>query len=105
MASIYAINKGINEPVKFKGLQAQYIWYLAGGLVVLLLTFAGLYVAGVNAFLCLGLIGGAGAFLFTKVYRMSRAYGQYGLMKKTARRMLPDAIRIKTRGCFIIKTK
>ena len=30
--SVYKINKGINKPIEFKGLKAQYIWYLGGGL-------------------------------------------------------------------------
>lgn len=32
--SVYQINKGINKPIEFKGLKAQYIWYLGGGLVI-----------------------------------------------------------------------
>jgi hypothetical protein len=38
--SVYQINKGINKPIEFKGLKAQYIWYLCGGLVALLILFA-----------------------------------------------------------------
>ena len=38
--SVYQINKGINKPIEFKGLKAQYIWYLGGGLVALLILFA-----------------------------------------------------------------
>ncbi|HMT97439.1 MAG TPA: DUF4133 domain-containing protein, partial [Ferruginibacter sp.] len=30
--SVYQINKGINRSIEFKGLKAQYIWYLGGGL-------------------------------------------------------------------------
>ena len=33
MATVYYINKGINKPIVFKGLKAQYIGYLAVGLV------------------------------------------------------------------------
>jgi len=99
--SIYNINKGVNEPVKFKGLKAQYIWYLGGGLVILLVIFAILYMVGVNAFICIGIIGGAGTYLFVKVYKMSNTYGEYGIMKKTARRMLPDVIRNNSRKHFI----
>jgi len=99
--TVYSINKGVNEPVKFKGLQAQYIWYLGGALVGLLLLFAILYLVGVNTFLCVGLIGAGGTLAFTKIYRMSKTYGQYGLMKKTASRMLPTAIRFKSRVQFI----
>jgi len=28
MSSVYKINKGINKPIEFKGLKAQYIAYL-----------------------------------------------------------------------------
>ncbi len=37
--SVYRINKGINNPIGFKGLKAQYIWYLGGGLICLLIFF------------------------------------------------------------------
>ena len=35
--SVYQINKGINRSIEFKGLRAQYIWYLGGGVVALLI--------------------------------------------------------------------
>ncbi len=66
--SVYSINKAINKPVEFKGLKAQYIWYLAGGLVLLLIFFAILYICGINAFICLGLIALLGAGLFMQVF-------------------------------------
>jgi hypothetical protein len=62
--SIYKINKGINKSIEFKGLKAQYIWYLGGGLVVLLILFAIMYIIGINAFFCVGFILIAGTFLF-----------------------------------------
>jgi hypothetical protein len=46
MSSVYNINKGINQPIEFKGLKAQYIWWLCGGLVCLLILFAVTYVSG-----------------------------------------------------------
>ena len=51
--SVYTINKGINKPIEFKGLKAQYIGYLAAGLIGLLILFAALYISGVNTFVCL----------------------------------------------------
>lgn len=99
--SVYQINKGINQPLTFKGLKAQYIWYLGGGLVVLLVLFAALYLIGVNTFIILIVIGAAGTFLFTKVYKLSKTYGQYGMMKKAAKRMLPEAIRCSSRKIFM----
>jgi glucan phosphoethanolaminetransferase (alkaline phosphatase superfamily) len=91
--SVYQINKGINKPIEFKGLKAQYIWYLGIGLVLLLLVFAIMYIAGLNIFICLVIIFSAGAALFMQVYKMSRTYGQYGLMKKVARKAVPEVIK------------
>lgn len=99
--SVYRINKGVNEPIKFKGLKAQYIWYLGGGLLGLLLLFAILYMVGTNTFVCLGIIGAGGAYLFSKVYKMSNTYGEHGLMKKGAYRLLPKVIKFRTRKEFI----
>ena len=98
---VYTINKGVNRPVEFRGLKAQYIWWLAGGLVGLLALFAGMYIAGVNAFVCLGIIGMAGLVLFSQVYRMSRKYGEYGLMKKWAARKVPILLRSGSRKIFL----
>jgi hypothetical protein len=101
MNSVYKINKGINKAIEFKGLKAQYIVYLAIGLLTLLILFAILYVAGVNTFVCLTLIAFLGTGLFVVVYRMSDKYGQYGLLKKTAKRSIPVYLIIRSRKKFI----
>lgn len=93
MSSVYQINKGINKPIEFKGLKAQYIWYLGGGLVALLILFAVLYICGVNIFFCLFLILCIGLALFMYVYKLSRTYGEYGLMKKMAKKAVPKVIK------------
>ncbi|MDI3321367.1 DUF4133 domain-containing protein [Pinibacter soli] len=102
-ASIYTINKGANADVEFKGLRAQYIWYLAGGLLCLLVLFAVMYVVGVNTYVCLIIIVGLGALLFTQVYRMSKTYGAYGLMKRSAKKKVPKVIKCNSRRMFIKK--
>lgn len=99
-ASVYQINKGINKPIEFKGLKAQYIAYLATGLIGLLLLFAVLYIVGVNMFVCLALTAILGTLLFMTVYRMSDKYGQHGLLKKMASRSIPDFIRCTSRRAF-----
>ncbi len=99
--SVYQINKGINKPIEFKGLKAQYIWYLGGGLLALLILFAVLYICGVNTFICLGLILFLGAILFLYVYRLSHKYGQYGMMKSLAKTSIPTCIKSYTRKVFI----
>src|SRR5258708_14185290 len=100
-SSIYKINKGINKPIEFKGLKAQYIAYLGAGLIALLILFAILYIVDVNMFICLAIIGTLGVVLFMTVYRMSDKYGQYGLLKKLAKRSIPDSIVGTTRKLFI----
>lgn len=99
--SVYNINKGINKPIEFKGLKAQYIGYLGAGLVVLLVLFSILYITGVNMFICLGLILILGTILFVFVYKISHQYGQYGLMKKAARRSVPLQVLCASRRLFI----
>jgi hypothetical protein len=91
--SVYQINKGINKSIEFKGLKAQYIWYLGGGLVGLLILFALLYLIGINMFICLGLIIILTTALFMYVYKLSRTYGEYGLMKKMAQKAVPKIIK------------
>lgn len=106
MGSVYQINKGINKAIEFRGLKAQYIGYLAGGLVVLLISFAVLYICGVNTYFCVILIGGSGTVLVMTVFRMSHKYGQYGLLKKNAKRGLPDYLKFRSRKLFInLKSK
>lgn len=91
--SVYHINKCINKSVEFKGLKAQYIWYLGGGLVVLLIVFAILYITGVNVYFALVLIISAGTGLFIFIYRLSNKYGEHGISKHLARRQIPSCIK------------
>lgn len=91
--SVYQINKGINKPIEFKGLKAQYIWYLGGGLVALLIFFAIIYICGINVFICLALIVSLSTALFMYVYKLSRTYGEFGLMKKAAKKAVPKVIK------------
>src|SRR3982751_2472788 len=103
MSRGYQINKGINKPIEFKGLKAQYIWYLGGGLLGLLILFAILYICGINTFVCLGTIILLGTSLFLYVSRLSHQYGEYGLMKKIAKKRIPKVIKVYSRKQFIKK--
>ena len=93
MSNRYAINKGVNQPIEFRGLKSQYIWWLAMGLALLVLLFSLLYICGVHVITCLVVVFALGTALFVWVYKMSNRYGQYGLMKKTARKYVPDVIK------------
>ncbi len=101
MASVYKINKGINKPVEFKGLKAQYIWYLGGGLVGLLIIYAAMYLCKVNTYVCLIIIIGLATGLFMYIYKLSNKYGEHGIMKKAAERGVPKVIKIQSRKIFM----
>ena len=101
MSSLYTINKGINKPIEFKGLKAQYIWYLAIGLLVLLVLFAVLYILSVNSYLCVMITGALGMGWFALIYHLSHTYGRYGLMKKCAHQLVPKIIKVRSRKIFI----
>jgi xanthosine utilization system XapX-like protein len=101
--SVYQINKGINQSIQFKGLKAQYIWYLGGGVIVLMILFAILYIAGVPSFMCIAIIGISGTLWVLKIYKMSHKYGEYGMMKALAKRQVPKAVKCRSRKVFMMK--
>ena len=101
--SVYQINKGINKSIEFKGLKAQYIWYLGGGVVALLIVFAVMYLIGLPTFLCVGIILTTGTLLVMKIYKMSNKYGEHGLMKAIARKQIPKLIKSGSRKIFMKK--
>ncbi|MNK11815.1 hypothetical protein D3C87_298640 [compost metagenome] len=100
--SVYQINKGINKSIEFKGLRAQYIWYLGAGIIALLILFAIMYVIGLPSFLCIGIIVIAGTGLVFKIYGMSNKYGEHGMMKAMARSSIPKVVKNNSRKVFIM---
>lgn len=100
MGTVYQINKGLNRPISFKGLQAQYIAYLGIGLVLLLVGFALGYILGLPLLLLLPLTGMLGAGLFTVVNTLSKRFGRDGLMKFLAARRMPKYLWFNSRRLF-----
>ncbi len=103
--SIYKINKGINTAIEFRGLKAQYIWYLGATVLILMILFATLYLIGVNHYVCIALTGILGIISINKIYTMSKRYGVHGLSKLMAKRLMPDVIKTKSRLVFMKKSK
>src|ERR1035438_4820001 len=103
MNSIYKINKGINASLEFKGLKAQWIWYLGAGLVGLMILFAVMYIIGITSFVCVGLILISVTLLFMYVYKLSNTYGEHDLKKKIAKRSIPKTVTCNSRKMFICK--
>jgi hypothetical protein len=100
MGSIYQINKGVSKPIVFKGLKAQYIAYLAIGLVLLLLSFAILFISGLSLLVVLPVILILGSVLFMVTFRLSHRFGEHGLMKFMAKKGLPKYLRFSSRRIF-----
>ncbi len=92
MNSVYQINKGVGKPIVFKGLKGQWIAWLCGGLLILLLLFALCYIAGMALVVCVAFVVLAGAMLFYMVYKFNNKYGEHGLMKEMAKRVTPKRI-------------
>lgn len=98
--SVYTINKGINKSIEFKGLKAQYIWYFAAGMLILMILFVLLYLMGFHSYFCLVFILVTGTILLVKVYGWSNTYGEHGMMKAIARRKMPKLIKNHSRITF-----
>lgn len=101
--SVYQINKGINKSIEFKGLKAQYIWYLGGVVVGLMIVFAVLFIIGINQYVCIGIVGVAGFISVTRIFRMSKKYGEHGLMKAMAKKLVPEVVKSNDRKVFFKK--
>jgi len=99
--SVYHINKGINKSIEFRGLKAQYIWYLGGGVIFLLIVFAAMYISGIPSFICIAVIALAGTVLVIKIYSLSNKYGEHGMMKAIARRSIPGRVTCHSRKIFL----
>ncbi|NLR67905.1 DUF4133 domain-containing protein [Chitinophaga varians] len=102
---VFEINKGVNKEIEFRGLKAQYVAYLAAGLVGLLILFAAAYIAGVPVYFIIPTVGILGFLLFTYVYKFSHKYGAHGLMKKIAFGKVPTAIVCRDRKIFTSLSK
>lgn len=98
---VYRIHKKINQSMEFRGLKALYVTLLAVGTIVLLLLFALLQFLLVPLWICLGMNGLFGLYLYHKVYQMNHRYREFGLLKALAARRIPKSIRLRSRKVFI----
>ncbi len=85
----YTINKGIGKSVEFQGLKAQYLFIFAGGLLALFVLFVVMYMAGINQWICIGFGVVSASVLVGMTFKLNERYGEYGLMKRLAKRQHP----------------
>ena len=98
---IYPIHRAINRPVSFKGLKAQYLIMAAAALIGDLLLFVILFIAGLNSWLDIMIAFGLGATAVSTANRFSHKYGEFGLMKSSARKKVPRYLRCLSRTTFL----
>ena len=88
----FSINKGIGKSVEFKGLKAQYLFIFVGGLLAIFIVTVILYMVGVSQVVSI-IVGVVGAtFLVWQTFSLNAKYGEYGLMKRSAKSKHPKYI-------------
>lgn len=101
----YRIHKGPGEDMEFKGLKAQFLVYMGGLMLGVIVLFIILNAFGspaiLSGFISVGLL----TFLGSKIYALNREMGKDGMMKKAAFLRLPFAIRIRDRGPILALRK
>lgn len=85
----YNIHKGVGKSVEFKGLGSQYLFIFGGGLSGIIITVFILYVLGINPFFSITFGLSAALSLVFITFRMNSKYGEYGLMKLSAKKARP----------------
>jgi hypothetical protein len=99
----YNINKGIGTTVEFKGLKAQYLFIFAGGLLGTLILVMILYMAGINSYICLFLGAGGASLIVWQTFSLNKKYGEYGLMKISAKKRHPRYIICRKAVCRYLR--
>lgn len=100
----YTINKGVNQSIVFKGLKAQYIWYMGAAMFGLLVLYALMYVTGVNTYISLAVTAAVGVGALMWIYHLSSTYGEHGLIKVLAKRSVPRVVKSNSRKVFLRRT-
>ncbi len=88
----FSINKGVGKSVEFKGLKSQYLFIFVGGLLALFIVTVVLYMIGISQMISI-IVGVVGATLLVwQTFSLNSKYGEYGLMKRSARNKHPKFI-------------
>ncbi len=103
----FFINKGVNKPAEFKGLQSHYLVIFAGGLLGTFVVFIVLYLTGINQWVCIFTWLALVFIVVWLTFSLNRKFGRFGLMKLQATRTFPRRIinRRSIPGLFTYKRK
>jgi len=101
----YAINKGIDKSVEFKGLRAQYLLHLFGGLGAVFMIVVAMFIIGLNPYVTTVLALILGSAVISIVYKLNHKYGKHGLTKIFARMSRPKYIIVRSGIANVFKKK
>jgi len=104
MMAEFNVNKGIGKPAEFRGLQSQYLFIFAGGLLAVFVVFVIMYMAGVNQWICILFGAKSATILVWLSFTLNRKYGAHGLMKLQARMYHPRYLINRLRISRFFKT-
>ena len=101
----YSVNRGIGRSAEFRGLQSQYLFIFAGGLLGLFVVFVVMYMAGVNQLICIMFGIAAACTLVYGTFHLNRKYGEHGLMKAQAKGNHPRYVINRRKIPLLFKSK
>lgn len=100
MAS-YLLNRGINKSWELNGLVGQFVYFLAGGIVLTFVLFVVLYLIGIPVLVTIGVTLGVGVGMWAGVGHLNVKYGEHGMMKASAKRSAPQRITNRSSRLFL----
>lgn len=98
---VYKLHRAIGRPVVFKGYKGPYIFLAGLSLIADLLLFVILYLSRVMPWICILTVLALGWTSLTKIAKLNKFYGPYGLQKRMAAKRLPLVIPINSRQVFL----
>ena len=101
----YPVNKGIGRAVEFKGVKAQYLFIVVGGLLALFVLFVILYMIGLDQWICIGFGVVSASVLVWQTFALNARYGEHGLMKLGATKSHPRYLLNRRRISRLIKKR
>ena len=88
----YNLNRGINKSWEFNGLIGGNVYYLVAGIGLVFASFVTMYLVGVPLLLTVIVTLALGGGMWAGVFALNTKYGEFGIMKASARRSAPKLI-------------
>lgn len=97
---MYKINKGVGKSAEFYGLRGTWMYTFLGGMGVVIFLFFGLVSSGFPSLLAVLFTLILASIFCLYVFRANEKYGEFGLLKFSARKKIPHCIVIRNPTIF-----